>query len=151
MGLIIGDLSKPILEEDVPFFIDLLGLIAHHQTKADECEEDIAAFDKTHKMLDYLKRTTNVSNKQATSHLMAIMETSTQRQIANQQLVHHMVCHEIFQQQLYKFLISKYRVHKGNVEEWQVDIENREIFRRVKVTTPETEQPSGVALSESNA
>jgi hypothetical protein len=131
MGILLGDLSKPIKEQDIPYFQRLLQLIALHQGKAEHYRKELDELDETRYLIEYLKRK---AVNDVAQHVLLETEATTQRQLTQHALIYHSACQKLFEYALRDFIITKYRVHEKQIDEWHVDLEHKLLYRKVKTT-----------------
>lgn len=135
MGILKQDLSKKILDIDLPYFQRMTRLITMHQGKIEQCYLELNEIDDTRYSLDYLKRQAMKSPENDVAvHILLLTEIDIQRQFAQAELIRHSACAKLFQDALTQFIIIKYRVHEKQIEEWHIDLEGRLLYRKVKTS-----------------
>lgn len=139
MGIILGDLSKKILEQDIPYFTRLIKLIGYHQHMIAHYHQELDKVDETCLALDYLKRQAlkNPENDVA-PHVLLETQSNVTRQFAQADLIFHSACAKLFQDALTSFILTKYHVHEKQIDEWHVDLEAKMLYRKVRTSEEET-------------
>lgn len=133
MGLILSDFVRSIKDEDISYFSSVVELLKKHRQKVSDYAVALAEIDETRAMLDYSKRTQERLGHDVTQHILLLTELQTEHHMVYQQLLKCKATATIFEHDLRSILMTKYYVHASHVDEWQIDLERKELYRRPKV------------------
>lgn len=134
MGLLLSDMYRVIKDEDVSYFSSVLILIHKHRQKVNDFVVRLADIDETKAMLDYSKRVQEKLGNDVSQHCFLLANLAIEHHRVYQCLLQHQAIAAIFEHDLCHVLITKYCVHASHVDEWQIDLERKELYRRPRIT-----------------
>jgi hypothetical protein len=130
MGIVLGDLSKPIREQDMPFFQKTIHYVEYFNHKHEQYETEIIFVHEIRQ--DVLALIEDAINGDA--HILLADELAHERQQTMQKANQAKMLAHLFQDAITRKLTKDYKIPTNQLQEWNIDLTKRLLYRTPPVT-----------------